>query len=239
MKIGEKISYLMTEKHLTPQEIVRAMKGYLRRYSLKRLNGILRGDREPDDKEIEYLSSVLCVMEKFLTDETRECPPSTRDVITPVTISFRTESKEVARKRISDELKSLQQRINVVGHVAADGTTNIAYDDAGLPVGGSLEEPILRPEGVTDPQAYALIIKGDSMFPLIRDGKKVVVCPNDKPGDGDIAIVKVKSTGKVYVKRIVFTKEGVILQSFNPNYESMAVPLDDITYCYPVKVAFL
>lgn len=239
MKVGGKISYLITEKHLTPQEIVKLMKGYLKRYSLKKLNEIIRDDRKLDSKEIEYLSSILCVKEEFLTDETKGCQPSAEDVITPFTWTFKTETKEEARRRINDELQSLQQRINVVGHVAADGTTNIAYDDAGLPVGASLEEPILRPEGVTDPNAYALIIKGDSMLPLIRDGRKVVVCPNDKPGEGDIAIVKVKSTDKVYIKRIVFTKERVILQSFNPNYELITVPSDDIAYCYPVKVAFL
>src|SRR3546814_1534648 len=66
------------------------------------------------------------------------------------------------------------QRIPVIGHTQA-GAAGF-FDDAGYPVGSGWDE-ISFPD-VSDPNAYALTVSGDSMKPVFRDGDMVVVSPN-------------------------------------------------------------
>lgn len=124
--------------------------------------------------------------------------------------------------------------INIIGLVSA-GETEIAYDDAGLPVGGSIEEPLERPYDVKDANAYGLSIEGDSMLPGYPKGSKVVVCPSEKVKTGDIVICRLRSTGKVYIKEVKFQGDMVILSSHNTaSHAPMAVPYNDILFCHKV-----
>ncbi|MFC7552807.1 helix-turn-helix transcriptional regulator [Pseudoroseomonas wenyumeiae] len=50
------------------------------------------------------------------------------------------------------------------------------FGDGGYPVGGGWDE-ISTPE-LSDPNAYALEISGDSMEPVFRDGDTIIVSPN-------------------------------------------------------------
>lgn len=143
------------------------------------------------------------------------------------------------------------QNIPVVGYVAA-GETEIAYDDAGLPVGGSIDEPLERLPDVTDEHAYGLTVSGNSMLPGYPRGTKVIVCPSEKVRSGDLVICRLRSTGKVYIKEIAFVgsppksalerSEGayaasgmVVLKSHNTTaHEPMVVPREDILFCHKV-----
>ena len=144
---------------------------------------------------------------------------------------------ERARKEVRDKIEQLdaqvaalrdreaevraqsaeQQRpVPVIGHVAA-GETNIAFTDAGLPVGASLpgEEPIPRWPGVGD-HAYALRITGDSMTPLCPQGTTIVIDPDRTPRPGEPAICQT-TDGKSYFKIVQFEAGGYVrLISTNP-----------------------
>src|SRR3989338_1249060 len=143
------------------------------------------------------------------------------------------------------------QNIPVVGYVAA-GETEIAYDDAGLPVGGSIDEPLERLPDVTDEHAYGLTESGNSLLPGYPRGTKVIVCPSEKVRSGDLVICRLRSTGKVYIKEIAFVgslpksalerSEGayaasgmVVIKSHNMTaHEPMVVPREDILFCNKV-----
>lgn len=126
-------------------------------------------------------------------------------------------------------------RIPIVGYVAA-GETDIAYDDAGLPVGGSIDEPLERLPDVIDEHAYGLTVSGNSMLPGYPRGTKVIVSPAEKVKSGDLVICRLRSTGKVYIKEIAFTPSGmVVLKSHNMTaYEPVVVPREDILFCHKV-----
>lgn len=53
-----------------------------------------------------------------------------------------------------------------------------------------------------DENAYGLRVRGQSMFPAIRDGWYVVVEPNNKPAVGEYVLVKLKG-GKKMVKELL------------------------------------
>jgi phage repressor protein C with HTH and peptisase S24 domain len=86
-----------------------------------------------------------------------------------------------------------------------------------------------------DPNAFAIILEGDSMEPEFRAGDNVVFAPNLEPRKGDFAVVKLNS-GKVYFKQFERTgPEGsmVKLSSINPNYTPMEFEAKDVAFVYP------
>ena len=67
----------------------------------------------------------------------------------------------------------------------------------------------------SDPEAYALRVKGDSMFPAIRDGWYVVVEPNGNLVIGEFILVKLL-TGQKMVKELLMQNEhGITVMSVN------------------------
>jgi phage repressor protein C with HTH and peptisase S24 domain len=86
-----------------------------------------------------------------------------------------------------------------------------------------------------DPNAFAMIIEGDSMEPEIRAGDRVIFAPNLEPRNGEPAVVKLVD-GRVYVKTFHTTgPQGsqVRLTSINPNYVPMEFDKKDVLFVYP------
>ena len=91
------------------------------------------------------------------------------------------------------------------------------FDDAGFPCGGSWED--VRVPGELDENVYALEIAGDSMYPVLRAGDKVLVAPNATVRRGDRVVVK-NLDGEVMAKELrKLTETTVELASLNPEFE--------------------
>lgn len=76
-----------------------------------------------------------------------------------------------------------------------------------------LEYPVGHGDGFmehfsSDANAYALRVRGDSMFPAIRDGNIVVVEPNTPPVVGEFVMVQLHD-GRSTVKEFLWHKGGV------------------------------
>lgn len=67
---------------------------------------------------------------------------------------------------------------------------------------------------------FALKIKGDSMEPRICDGDIVIVAKDDEIKNGDIVIVVINGDEAV-CKKIKFQQDGILLLSFNENYDPL------------------
>lgn len=73
---------------------------------------------------------------------------------------------------------------------------------------------------VSDIEAHetiAIRVKGDSMYPKIEDGDIIQVHKQDTVDNGDIAVILIDGDEGV-VKRVLFGKNWVELQSINPSY---------------------
>ena len=102
------------------------------------------------------------------------------------------------------------------------------FDDAGFPVGGGWED-IAFP-AMSDPNAYALEISGDSMEPVYREGDIIIVSPNATPRRGDRVVAKT-ADGQVLAKVLGRrTQNEVELLSLNPAYETITVPAKDMLW---------
>lgn len=57
-----------------------------------------------------------------------------------------------------------------------------------------------------DPNAYCLRVRGQSMFPAIRDGWYVVVEPNGTPTEGEYVLIRLRD-GRKMVKEFLFRRQ--------------------------------
>lgn len=109
------------------------------------------------------------------------------------------------------------------------------FDDAGFPVGGSWDE--VRMPGVADENVYALEISGDSMHPVLRDGDRVLVAPNEDVRRGDRVVVKTIG-GEVMAKELKrMTDTRIELTSLNPEYDDRV--LDRFEVLWIARIVWL
>ncbi len=115
------------------------------------------------------------------------------------------------------------RRLPVVGEVK--GGDDGYLDEYQYPVGfgdGYIEYP------TTDPNAYALRVRGDSMHPRYRAGEFVVIEPSIEAQDSDDVIV-ICSNGKKMLKQLNWRRDGEIqLLSLNSGYGPLTIPLSEI-----------
>lgn len=103
---------------------------------------------------------------------------------------------------------------------------------------GFFEELVPGSEGSidsysTDPDAYALRLKGDSMHPAIRNGSFVVVEPNGRCTPGEYVALQLVD-GRKMVKELIFERQDeVVVESVNGNAR-MTIARADIESMHPV-----
>ncbi len=91
------------------------------------------------------------------------------------------------------------------------------FDDAGFPLGQGWDEIAFPAAGSG---LYALEISGESMWPLYRDGDRVLVDPHNNQNlrKGDRVVVKTVE-GEVLAKELTrLSAKAVELKSLNPEY---------------------
>lgn len=86
-----------------------------------------------------------------------------------------------------------------------------------------------RPYDIKDPKAYGVKVVGDSMIPMFRPGRKVVVSPNLPVVHGAPVYIQLLS-GERLVK-IARRAPGWMLESINPAYEPQFVKKAEIERC--------
>jgi phage repressor protein C with HTH and peptisase S24 domain len=102
------------------------------------------------------------------------------------------------------------------------------FDDSGFPAGAGWEE--IEVPGVTDTQAYALEITGDSMQPIYREGDTIIVSPAATVRKGDRVVVRT-ADGQVMAKIMHRqTAKTVELASFNPAHENKVFDMKNIDW---------
>lgn len=74
---------------------------------------------------------------------------------------------------------------------------------------------------VPDGADYALMVNGDSMEPLIKNGSIIFYKAQPTVENGELAIVEIEGNS-VTCKKFYFENGKVILKSINPQYEDMA-----------------
>ncbi|MFT3989190.1 S24 family peptidase [Aestuariivirga sp.] len=102
------------------------------------------------------------------------------------------------------------------------------FDDSGFPAGSGWEE--IDVPGITDQNAYALEITGDSMLPVYREGDTIIVSPSASIRKGDRVVVKT-ADGQVMAKIMQRqTSRTLELASFNPEHATKVLDMKDVDW---------
>lgn len=102
------------------------------------------------------------------------------------------------------------------------------FDDSGYPVGEGWDE--VRMPGKVDDNVYALQIQGDSMWPVFREGDRVLVAPTQNVRKGDRVVVKTRE-GEIMAKELVKkTASRIDLKSLNPDYEDRSFKRKEVEW---------
>lgn len=207
MEILDRINELCKEKGITRRKM-ETEAGLSTGSTSKWKNGF-----RPNNSSLQKLSAYFGVSVSYLVGESE----------------FRTEQEAIIQgwnrtvdtEALADETKKYEkgQLIPVLGTVVA-----------GIPL--EAVEEILDWEEISVKLArtgefFALKIKGDSMSPRILEGDVVIVRQQADADTGDIVIAKINGDDSC-CKRLIKNKEGITLQSFNPNYEPMYFSNQDI-----------
>lgn len=91
-----------------------------------------------------------------------------------------------------------------------------------------------RPESITDPHAYAIIIEGDSMEPMASKGDMFLCETNKSPKNGDRVVVQ-KNDGEVMAKLFYDDGKHIVLKSMNQKYEPIVLARDEIRAVHVVR----
>jgi SOS-response transcriptional repressor LexA len=115
--------------------------------------------------------------------------------------------------------------VPVVGHVSAG--EGFEFTDGGFEVGEGFEQVELPP-GVDPALAqslYCVKVRGDSLREFFGDGTLLFIKPEswEEVKDGDLVILKDRSDGRAFVKKVEFVGENLILKSMNPLYKNIVL----------------
>jgi repressor LexA len=108
------------------------------------------------------------------------------------------------------------------------GGDPVLWTDGEYPAGFG-QEYLDRGE-ISDPNAYALIVDGDSMSPRIKSGDVVIISPNTAVVNRSIAAVALRGEERT-LKTVLFLPDGkILLQPENPSYEPIVLGEKEVTF---------
>jgi len=121
----------------------------------------------------------------------------------------------------------LRSRIPLINKVAAGYPAEFTDLDYPLNVA---DEYVECPD-VTDPQAFAARVVGDSMAPDYREGEIVVFSPELATPSGADCFVRLERDNETTFKRVYFEDDGarIRLQPINAKYPPRVVEREDVT----------
>jgi SOS-response transcriptional repressor LexA len=147
----------------------------------------------------------------------------------------KTLSEEESNARITAYEHPILRRIPVISWARAgawfDAGTSSNYGD----LEGQIEEHVHHK--TKDPNAYALIVEGDSMEPRYCAGDIIIAAPNYEPRSGGLVVAREAESGQVYFKK--FRRKGpdgniIELTSLNPDYKPIELPASAFRIIHPV-----
>ncbi|MCQ4574561.1 MAG: XRE family transcriptional regulator [Candidatus Brocadiales bacterium] len=228
MDIGDKIKKGRKELDLSQDQLAKKLSDIgleMEQVTVSRIEG---SARRVFAEEVEFFSMALQLTTEYLLNSKKGWPPSNGDRLpeAPPDIPGKIPLKQ-------PETIGEGDTIPIISYVSA-GDTEVAYGDAGYPAGEGIDR-MVRPEGVTDQHAYGLIVKGDSMLPMMPDGTVVVAVTNKRAKEGNVVICRAKESGKVYIKLLKRLDHIVVLESTNMQaHDPLAFQREDIYFMHPV-----
>jgi phage repressor protein C with HTH and peptisase S24 domain len=204
LDLGQRIRSHRKKLRLTQGDVAKYLK-----ISTDFVSRLEKGDREPSDRTLASLEAFLSV--------------SNPDIVKNSTLTAE------GRPEGAFDIPLPSGKIPIISWAQA-GPDGFFADS--FPAGSGFAD-INRPYDVTDPNAYALVISGESMAPKYEPGDIILVSPNMGVQTGDYAVVRLKD-GTVMAKRVREKNSHFIFESVNPDYPSVECAAEDVVFTHRI-----
>ena len=178
------------------------------------------GETEPHPRKLRDIAQRLRVPSSYFTGAS--VPEDSSEISTSQLIEPTNDGKIVRVEKHPVRL------VPVVSWAKAGAALN--YDD----LCNQIEERVETT--CRDPNAFALIIEGDSMEPRFHAGDRAVFAPNSEPRNGDFVVARKRDDGGVLFKRYRrIGPEGatIRLENLNPAFKVLEFPVTVFHFIYP------
>ena len=129
-------------------------------------------------------------------------------------------SKRIAELALSD-IEAKIRPIPILSEIPADVPQD--YTDLDYPPGIAEDYYEFK---INDPNAFFLRAQGNCMSPEIKNGDLLLIYPNEKVENGDVAVI-VNNKGQKEVRRVTFQADEIILTAENAKYPVIVWTAED------------
>lgn len=221
--VGDVVKKLRAERNWTIEDL--SQRAEVNKATVSALE---RGEANFREDTLSKIAAALGTTTAELYAATVLQPPGGRSLNAPPTASD-----------VEDDLVDVSgytpHDIPVVAEGEATPNGSLFWTDEGV-LKSDVEDRISRPRDVTDPKAYGVKVRGDSMLPVFRPGMTLIVSPNLPVHDGDEVYVQLL-TGERLIKIARRVAGGWLLESTNPVYEPRFVKKSEIGAMHTVIYA--
>ncbi|RUR10823.1 XRE family transcriptional regulator [Legionella sp. km772] len=178
MSIKEKIGLRIKQERTSKKLTMRALAELTDNLNISRINNYERGERTPGPEEIKQLAKALDVSPSFLMclSDDRQGSFKTPGLggLIPI-LDYKSACEPVlAIQKIKDELYS--EKLDLV------------------PINSDVQKRIGK-------NAFALLVKDESMLPELRFDDILIIDPDTQPSPGDFIVVKLESDVEVIIRK--------------------------------------
>ena len=226
MEIGKRIELARTR--IGMNKITLASKAGLSRTTIDQIE---KGLRKPHAATVRKIADALDVDVLELWDEGRPVVrrPAGRLPLPndgrPLLGADRDGATVTALDSPSGELVKVSGQVRRVPVFDIEGGYNLDFDDGGYPV-GQAGDYALVPD-ITDPNAFAACLHGDSMRPEFVDGEILTFSCMADIKSGDYALVRHRDHGATF-KQVFLEGPFVRLRPLNPSYPELTWRQDEL-----------
>ncbi|PCF71424.1 peptidase S24 [Staphylococcus delphini] len=215
----DRLKQIMSERKISQSELSR-------RTGIGRnsISDYLNGKYEAKQDKVFELAKVLNVNEAWLMgfdiSKNREIENSITSIYNKLTPPRQKRVLDFANEQLDEQNDEVNNIVHMTKlkriHASAAGVVGEElFDDI-------YEEDIeFETDKVPKGADYCVLVNGDSMEPMIRDGSCAFIKKTDTVTDGTIALVIVDGAG--YIKRVDIYDDVIRLVSLNPKYEDIIV----------------
>ncbi|HDC5768853.1 TPA: helix-turn-helix domain-containing protein [Staphylococcus aureus] len=237
---SERLKQIMKDRNLRQVDILEKSKPFQKELNIKmsksHLSQYVNGRSSPDQHKLFLLSKTLNVGEAWLMGydvDSYRIPDEERQEET-VMSKIRSTASQLTPPRQENVLNYANSQLDEQNKVTSiDGykesklVSYIACGATGAGIGEELYDDILHEEvffkeDETPSNAdFCILVNGDSMEPMLKQGTYAFIKKEDSIKDGTIALVVLD--GVSLIKRVDICEDYINLVSLNPKYDDIKV----------------
>ncbi|HHE7359522.1 TPA: S24 family peptidase [Staphylococcus aureus] len=239
-KVSNRLKHIMKIRNLKQVDIINKSKPYQKKLGISlsksTLSQYINDVQSPDQDRIYLLSKTLNVGEAWLMgydvdsyrvpDEERQ-DETIMSKINNIFSQLTPPRQENVLNYANEQLEEQNKVTSIDGYKESKLVSYIACSATGAGIGEELYDDILHEEvffkeDETPSNAdFCILVNGDSMEPMLKQGTYAFIKKEDSIKDGTIALVVLD--GVSLIKRVDICEDYINLVSLNPKYDDIKV----------------